>query len=138
MSAVGAIIFSVASEPRMVALGFGKFVRADKIYALEPLTGGDRGGGRRTRVWVEGIAEPIGQMRECPAQRMAVHPDPQRVGRRRVRERLRARQDHSNLDAKGPYHKGGSSPPTPRDHCRPSGASTATTRGQVVKRPLSL
>ena len=43
----------------MVFLGFGKFARADKIYALEPLTGGDRGDGRRTRVWVEGIAEPI-------------------------------------------------------------------------------
>ncbi len=45
--------------PRMVFLGFGKFVRADKIYALEPLRGDERGGGRRTRVWVEGIAEPI-------------------------------------------------------------------------------
>jgi hypothetical protein len=45
--------------PKMVFLGFGKFARADKIYALEPLTGGDRGDGRRTRVWVEGIAEPI-------------------------------------------------------------------------------
>ena len=45
--------------PKMVFLGFGKFARADKIYALEPLTGGERGDGRRTRVWVEGIAEPI-------------------------------------------------------------------------------
>jgi hypothetical protein len=45
--------------PRMVFLGFGKYVRADKIYALEPLRGGERGGGRRTRVWVEGIPEPI-------------------------------------------------------------------------------
>jgi hypothetical protein len=45
--------------PTMVFLGFGKFARADKIYALEPLTGKERGGGRRTRVWVEGIAEPI-------------------------------------------------------------------------------
>ena len=43
----------------MVFLGFGKFARADKIYALEPLTGTERGGGRRTRVWVEGIPEPI-------------------------------------------------------------------------------
>ena len=43
----------------MVFLGFGKFVRADKIYALEPLRGDERGGGRRTRVWVEGIAEPL-------------------------------------------------------------------------------
>ena len=43
----------------MVFLGFGKYARADKIYALEPLRGDERGGGRRTRVWVEGIAEPL-------------------------------------------------------------------------------
>lgn len=43
----------------MVFLGFGKYARADRIYALEPITGGDRGNGRRTLVWVEGIAEPI-------------------------------------------------------------------------------
>jgi hypothetical protein len=43
----------------MVFLGFGKYARADKIYALEPITGDDRGGGRRTRVWVEGVAEPL-------------------------------------------------------------------------------
>ena len=42
----------------MVFLGFGKYVRADRIYALEPITGDDRGNGRRTLVWVEGIAEP--------------------------------------------------------------------------------
>jgi hypothetical protein len=46
-------------EPRMVFLGFGKFARADKIYALEPLRGDDRGDGRRTRVWVEGLTDPI-------------------------------------------------------------------------------
>jgi hypothetical protein len=44
---------------RMVFLGFGKYARADKIYALEPLTGEDRGGGRRTRVWIEGVPDPI-------------------------------------------------------------------------------
>jgi len=44
---------------RMVFLGFGKYARADRIYALEPLSEGERGSGRRTRVWVEGIAEPI-------------------------------------------------------------------------------
>jgi hypothetical protein len=43
----------------MVFLGFGKFARADKIYALEPLRGDERGGGRRTRVWVEGVDDPI-------------------------------------------------------------------------------
>ena len=45
--------------PRMVFLGFGKYARADKIYAREPIRGDDRGGGRRTLVWVDGIAEPI-------------------------------------------------------------------------------
>lgn len=49
----------MAAEPRMIALGFGKFARADRIFALEPLLGDDRGDGRRTRVWVEGIVEPI-------------------------------------------------------------------------------
>jgi hypothetical protein len=49
----------VATEPRMISLGFGKFVRADRIFALEPLLGDARGDGRRTKVWVEGIGEPI-------------------------------------------------------------------------------
>jgi hypothetical protein len=44
---------------RMVFLGFGKWARADKIYALEPITGEERGGGRRTRVWIEGIPDPV-------------------------------------------------------------------------------
>jgi hypothetical protein len=44
---------------KMIFLGFGKYARADKIYALEPITGDDRGHGRRTLVWVDGIAEPI-------------------------------------------------------------------------------
>lgn len=43
----------------MVFLGFGKYVRADRIYALEPITGDDRGNGRRTLVWVDGIPEPV-------------------------------------------------------------------------------
>src|SRR3954469_19681552 len=47
------------TAPRMIFLGFGKWARADRIYALEPLEGPDRGHGRRTRVWVEGLPEPI-------------------------------------------------------------------------------
>lgn len=43
----------------MVFLGFGKYGRADKIYALEPLPAGERGSGQRTRVWIEGISEPV-------------------------------------------------------------------------------
>jgi hypothetical protein len=45
--------------PRMVFLGFGKYARADRIYALDPLPEGERGSGRRTRVWIEGIPEPV-------------------------------------------------------------------------------
>ncbi|HEX6724423.1 MAG TPA: hypothetical protein VF073_04200 [Gaiella sp.] len=43
----------------MVFLGFGKYVRADRIYALEPIVGAERGSGRRTLVWVEGIPDPV-------------------------------------------------------------------------------
>ena len=43
----------------MIFLGFGKYARADRIYALEPLGEGERGHGRSTRVWVEGVPEPI-------------------------------------------------------------------------------
>jgi hypothetical protein len=50
---------AVADGSRMIFLGFGKYARADKIYALEPLRGDERGGGRRTRVWVEGVSDPI-------------------------------------------------------------------------------
>jgi hypothetical protein len=47
------------AESRMVFLGFGKYARADKIFALEPIRGDERGDGRRTRVWVDGVANPI-------------------------------------------------------------------------------
>jgi len=55
-----AMIRAVADRTsKMVFLGFGKWARADRIYALEPLEGGERGHGRRTRVWVEGVPDPI-------------------------------------------------------------------------------
>src|SRR6266446_1570000 len=46
-------------SPRMIFLGFGKWARADRIYALEPLEGADRGHGKRTRVWVDGVPDPV-------------------------------------------------------------------------------
>ncbi|HXY85367.1 MAG TPA: hypothetical protein VEH52_07770 [Gaiellaceae bacterium] len=49
----------MADATRMVFLGFGKYARADKIYALEPLGEGERGHGRRTRVWIEGVPDAI-------------------------------------------------------------------------------
>ena len=46
-------------EPRLVSLGYGRFVRADRIYALVPLGPEERGEGRRTYVHVEGLSEPL-------------------------------------------------------------------------------
>jgi len=43
----------------MISLGFGKWARSDRIYALEPLEGAERGHGRRTRVWIEGVPDPV-------------------------------------------------------------------------------
>jgi hypothetical protein len=45
--------------PRMVALGYGKFVRADRVFAVVPIEAGERGDGRRTYVHVEGVIEPM-------------------------------------------------------------------------------
>ena len=46
-------------EARLVSLGYGKLVRADRIFALVPLEAGERGEGRRTYVHVDGLAEPL-------------------------------------------------------------------------------
>lgn len=45
-------------EKVIVPLGYGKFVRADKIIALEPIEE-NRGPGRRTMVFVEQMPNPI-------------------------------------------------------------------------------
>ena len=66
----------------MVFLGFGKYVRADRIYAVEPIVD-ERGSGARTRVWVEGIPEPIDRV----AHRAR---DPGRDGRRASPDAARA------------------------------------------------
>lgn len=42
----------------IVPLGYGKFVRSDKIIGLEPIEE-NRGPGRRTIVFVEQVANPI-------------------------------------------------------------------------------
>lgn len=43
---------------RLVPLGFGKFVRSDRIVALVPIED-DRGSGRRTLVYVENVSDPL-------------------------------------------------------------------------------
>jgi hypothetical protein len=49
----------MARTASLIPLGYGKFVRADRVYALVPLEGAYRGDGRRTLVHVDGIEEPI-------------------------------------------------------------------------------
>jgi hypothetical protein len=46
-------------DPRLVSLGYGKFARADRIFALVPLEPKQRGEGRRTYVHVDGLTEPV-------------------------------------------------------------------------------
>lgn len=46
-------------SPQFVSLGLGRFARADRIIALEPIEGEERGPGHRTRVWLEGRSEPM-------------------------------------------------------------------------------
>ena len=46
-------------DPRLVSLGYGKYVRADRIFGLVPLEAKERGEGRRTYVHVEGLSEPL-------------------------------------------------------------------------------
>ena len=43
----------------MVALGYGRWVRADRIVALVPVERERRGEGQRTYVHVEGIDGPV-------------------------------------------------------------------------------
>lgn len=42
----------------VVPLGYGKFIRSDKIIGLEPIED-DRGPGKRTYVYVEGADNPM-------------------------------------------------------------------------------
>ena len=46
-------------DARLVSLGYGRWVRADRVFALVPLPPEERGEGRRTYVHVDGIAEPL-------------------------------------------------------------------------------
>jgi hypothetical protein len=46
-------------EARMVPLGYGKYVRADRVFAVVPLEPDERGDGRRTYVHVDGLSQPL-------------------------------------------------------------------------------
>ena len=55
----GAVTPVAKRDARMVSLGYGKFVKADRVYALVPIESGERGDGRRTYVHVDGLSEPL-------------------------------------------------------------------------------
>jgi len=42
----------------MVALGYGKYFKSDSIVGLEPIEEG-RGPGKRTKVYIEDLSEPL-------------------------------------------------------------------------------
>jgi len=75
----------MADANRMVFLGFGKYARADKIYAIEPIRDERRGHGRRTLVWVEGVSEPIVASRTERTILADMGQGPQMSSRRRAR-----------------------------------------------------
>ena len=59
-TARAAIVTIVAKrDPSMIPLGYGKFVRADRVFALVPLERAERRDGRRTYVHVDGLTEPL-------------------------------------------------------------------------------
>jgi hypothetical protein len=49
----------ISRDIGMVALGYGKYVRATEIVALIPIEDDERGDGRRTYVYVAGLDAPI-------------------------------------------------------------------------------
>ena len=54
-------------DARMIPLGYGKYVRADRVYALVPIERSERREGRRTYVHVDDMAEPIVASRSAKA-----------------------------------------------------------------------
>ena len=47
------------SDVRFIALGMGRYVRADRVLAVVPVEGDQRGPRRRTLLWLDGVPEPI-------------------------------------------------------------------------------
>ncbi len=73
----------------LIPLGYGKYVRADRVFALVPLEGRARGEGRRTLVHVEGLDDPLVASRSERAIAADIaaalgRPDPDALVRERV------------------------------------------------------
>ncbi len=76
-------------EPgHMVALGYGKYVRSDRVAGLSPIEEG-RGPGRRTWVYLDDIPDPFVASRSDGAiLRDLVDPDQESGGRGREQRQL--------------------------------------------------
>lgn len=81
-------------DAALIPLGYGKFVRADRVYALVPLEGDERGDGRRTLVHVEGIEQPLVASRSegAIARDVAVALGQRPVAGRAERDRIRGQE----------------------------------------------
>ncbi len=71
----------------IVPLGYGKYVRADMIGLLVPIEEG-RGPGRRTRVYVENVEEPIIASRSDSAILRDMTQSPEQAARTTMQELL--------------------------------------------------
>jgi hypothetical protein len=73
----------------MVALGYGKYFKSDSIIGLEPIEE-ERGPGRRTWVYVEGLHDPIVASRSDGAILRDLVESPGEVTRAREQRQLLA------------------------------------------------
>ena len=77
------------TKDTMVALGYGKYIRADRIVGLVPIEQG-RGPGQRTHVYVEDVGEPLVASRSESAILRDMVEMPQEVTRAREQQHLLA------------------------------------------------
>jgi hypothetical protein len=75
------------AEANMVALGYGKYFRGDRIVGLEPIEQG-RGPGHRTRVWIEDLPEPVVASRSDGAILRDIVQSPEEVTRSQEQRQL--------------------------------------------------
>ena len=71
----------------IVPLGYGKYVRADMVVAMLPIEEG-RGPGRRTRVHVENVQEPIIASRSDAAILRDMTQSPEEAARTTMQEHV--------------------------------------------------
>jgi hypothetical protein len=71
----------------LVPLGYGKYVRSDRVAAVMPIED-DRGPGRRTFVYLEGMSEPIVASRAEDSVVRDLAREPQEVTRSRQQQEI--------------------------------------------------